>query len=562
MTFRETVGFAKLPSEFGTFKIYGYRNTLDNSENIAIVKGDIEKSHNPVMVRIHSECLTGDALGSLRCDCGSQLKSALKMIENTGQGVVIYLAQEGRGIGLLNKVKAYSLQDLGLDTVEANEYLGFSADLRDYSIVAHILKDLGIKQIRLITNNPRKIASLRSCGFEVTERISLITEPNKYNLKYLNTKENKLGHLLKSNNELNLTVNEIVIDEHLEDIWPALLECKDAIKKECLANELWLFTGNNKSAWKFQRFSPEKLPIVAKSDFLILVNLSDHFAQTSNTINQIFYQTKYAILLKNGSDFQSNLESDSEHIKGIWSKNGWQKFSLYLGILIAQRAAHLEKRPFVMAHLAQSLDGKIATINGNSQWISNESNLKHAHRLRALNDAVMIGSKTATMDNPKLTVRLVTGKHPTPVIIQGQNHLKLEDLKMIAIHEKVIVLYPQGMLHHDIPQEMKEKVLQIPIIPVKDSEKTSILSCSEILRVLYENGISSIFIEGGGQTISYLLQADCIGILHLHIAPLILGSGRASFILPAINSIDQGLRFKMKHFDLDGEILIELALIK
>jgi len=174
----------------------------------------------------------------------------------------------------------------------------------------------------------------------------------------------------------------------------------------------------------------------------------------------------------------------------------------------------------------------------------------------------MIGSKTATMDNPKLTVRLVTGKHPTPVIIQGQNHLKLEDLKMIAIHEKVIVLYPQGMLHHDIPQEIKEKVLQIPIIPVKDSEKTSILSCSEILRVLYENGISSIFIEGGGQTISYLLQADCIGILHLHIAPLILGSGRASFILPAINSIDQGLRFKMKHFDLDGEILIELALIK
>jgi len=548
MTFRETMGFAKLPSEFGTFKIYGYLNPQDNSENIAIVKGDIEKFYNPVMVRIHSECLTGDALGSLRCDCGSQLQSALRMIEKTGQGVVIYLPQEGRGIGLLNKVKAYSLQDLGLDTVEANEHLGFSADLRDYSIVAHILKDLGIKQISLITNNPRKIASLESYGFKVTERISLIVEPNKYNLNYLHTKENKLGHFLKSNNKLSFAPKEIDIDEHLENIWPALLECKDSLKKECLINETWLFTGNIDSTWKFQKFACDKLPIVPKSEFLIVVNLSGNFIQKLDIINQIFSQATYA------TNFNSDLESDPGYIKGIWSKSGWQIFSLYLRILIAQQIAHLEKRPFVMAHLAQSLDGKIATINGNSQWISNEANLKHAHRLRALNDAVMIGSKTATFDNPKLTVRLVTGKNPIPVIIQGKSHLKLEDLQIITIHKKIIILYPQGQEHQNISQAIKEKVLQLPIIAGKDS----ILSCSEILAVLYKNGISSIFIEGGGQTISHLLQANSIDLIHLHIAPLILGSGRASFILPSINSIEQGLRFKMKQFDLDGEILIEL----
>lgn len=193
--YRETV--CKFPSQFGDFQLYAYRNELDKSEHIAIVKGNpAQFSQQSVMVRMHSECLTGDALGSLRCDCRMQLQTALKMIEAAGMGVVVYLRQEGRGIGLVNKLKAYSLQDLGLDTVEANERLGFPADLRDYGMGAQILNDLGVRQICLITNNPRKIAGLKGYGLEVVDRVPLLIEATDYNAVYLATKAQKLGHLL------------------------------------------------------------------------------------------------------------------------------------------------------------------------------------------------------------------------------------------------------------------------------------------------------------------------------------------------------------------------------
>ncbi|MEM8673760.1 MAG: bifunctional 3,4-dihydroxy-2-butanone-4-phosphate synthase/GTP cyclohydrolase II [Cyanobacteria bacterium P01_G01_bin.67] len=193
--YRETV--CKFPSQFGDFQIYAYGNALDKTEHLAIVKGDpAELATKPAMVRMHSECLTGDALGSMRCDCRMQLQAALKMIEAHGLGVVVYLRQEGRGIGLVNKLKAYTLQDMGLDTVEANERLGFPADLRDYGMGAQILNDLSVKQIRLITNNPRKIAGLKGYGLEIVDRLPLLIEATDYNSGYLATKAKKLGHLL------------------------------------------------------------------------------------------------------------------------------------------------------------------------------------------------------------------------------------------------------------------------------------------------------------------------------------------------------------------------------
>ena len=185
-----------LPSKFGTFDLCLYESTLTGDHHIALVKGDPATSAKPPLVRVHSQCLTGDILGSLRCDCGEQLARALEMIEAEGTGVFLYMRQEGRNIGLANKLKAYALQDSGKDTVEANEALGFAADPRDYGIGAQILADLGLTKIRLLTNNPRKIVGLEAYGLEVVERIPIQVPPNPLNEKYLKTKRVKLGHLI------------------------------------------------------------------------------------------------------------------------------------------------------------------------------------------------------------------------------------------------------------------------------------------------------------------------------------------------------------------------------
>lgn len=184
-----------LPTEFGDFKAIGFSNVLDEKEHVALVKGEIN-NEEPVLVRVHSECLTGDVFGSARCDCGPQLHAALSQIEKEGSGVLLYMRQEGRGIGLINKMKAYKLQEEGLDTVEANEQLGFAPDLRDYGIGAQILKELGISKMKLLTNNPRKIAGLKGYDLEVTDRVALQMPHNENNEEYLKTKKSKLGHML------------------------------------------------------------------------------------------------------------------------------------------------------------------------------------------------------------------------------------------------------------------------------------------------------------------------------------------------------------------------------
>jgi 3,4-dihydroxy 2-butanone 4-phosphate synthase/GTP cyclohydrolase II len=189
------VAEADLPTKLGDFKVIGYESIVDQREHLALVKGDLAGKEN-VLVRMHSECMTGDVFGSLRCDCGEQLAAAMRRIDEEGAGAVVYLRQEGRGIGLGNKLKAYSLQDEGMDTVEANERLGFKPDLRDYGIGAQILLDLGLHSIRLLTNNPRKIVGLDGYDIEITGREPLTIEPGKHNHKYLATKKTKLGHIL------------------------------------------------------------------------------------------------------------------------------------------------------------------------------------------------------------------------------------------------------------------------------------------------------------------------------------------------------------------------------
>lgn len=187
----------KMPTRFGgEFRAVVYTNDVDNYEHIALVKGDIS-ADEPVLVRVHSECLTGDVFGSMRCDCGSQLHAAMQMVGREGKGIILYMHQEGRGIGLTNKIKAYALQDQGMDTVEANLELGFKADLRDYGIGAQILRDLGVRKMKLMTNNPKKIVGLEGYGIEVVDRVAIESAPVPENLGYLQCKRDKMGHLLE-----------------------------------------------------------------------------------------------------------------------------------------------------------------------------------------------------------------------------------------------------------------------------------------------------------------------------------------------------------------------------
>jgi 3,4-dihydroxy 2-butanone 4-phosphate synthase/GTP cyclohydrolase II len=190
-----------LSNIFGNFQLYLYRNKIDAKEHLALVKGELDVD-KPILVRVHSECLTGDVFGSLRCDCSEQLHRSLEMIEKNGSGVLLYMRQEGRDIGLVNKLKAYKLQEKGLDTVEANEALGFHPDPRDYGIGAQILADLGVRKMKLITNNPKKRVGLESYGLEISELVPIEISPNSKNEKYLKTKRDKLGHLILMEKEL------------------------------------------------------------------------------------------------------------------------------------------------------------------------------------------------------------------------------------------------------------------------------------------------------------------------------------------------------------------------
>jgi GTP cyclohydrolase II len=386
----------RLPTAEGIFTLYLYHNSQDEKEHLALVMGEL-LPNEPVLVRVHSECLTGDVFGSRRCDCGPQLQRAMQLIAANGSGALIYLRQEGRGIGLLDKLRAYNLQDEGLDTVDANLALGHGADERDYTMAALILRDLGMDRVQLLTNNPAKMEGLRALQIEVVDRVPLTTAVTPDNASYLHTKVTRMRHLL------NL--------EELRPTWPA--------------------------------------------------------------------------------------------------RNG---------------------RPFITVSYAQSLDGSITVQRGLSTAISGPETLRLTHRLRASHDAILVGIGTVLADDPRLTVRLVPGPDPQPVVLDS--HLRFPLTARLLQNGRS----PWIATHHtaDPAQIASLQARGATVWPLPIDELGQI-SLPALLTRLKQQGINSLMVEGGARVITSFLAHQLVDRLVVTVSPRLLGG------LNAVENLGQRL---------------------
>lgn len=393
----------RIPTVDGEFTLALYENSGDDKDHLALLYGDVE-GRDDVLVRVHSECFTGDVLGSLRCDCGEQLNASMRRIASEGAGVLLYLRQEGRGIGLLSKLKAYDLQDEGYDTVEANRMLGHGADERDYSIGAHILRDLEISSIRLLTNNPEKIESLQENGVTVNEREPLEPHLNQHNTEYLRTKVERMRHLL--------------------DLGP--------------------MTGG-------QRENP--------------------------------------------------------HATGVAGLQ--QRIREY---------ASQEDRPFVTLTYAQSLDGSIASSEGDPLSISGAESLAFTHRLRAAHDAILVGIGTVLSDDPRLNVRHTEGPHPQPIVLDSQ-------LRFPTQAEILSCDGPDPIIatNATAPDHKKTELEEHGATVVRLDCNRDGICLDSLLQTLAERDIRSVMVEGGAEILTSFLRQRYVNHVIVTVAPTLIG---------------------------------------
>ncbi|VAW35638.1 3,4-dihydroxy-2-butanone 4-phosphate synthase / GTP cyclohydrolase II [hydrothermal vent metagenome] len=385
---------ARIPTEMGEFQLCYYKNSIDEKEHLALLFGNVV-SNAATLVRVHSECFTGDVLGSLRCDCGPQLKQAMQEIAAAGAGIIVYLRQEGRGIGLLDKLRAYNLQDEGYDTVEANLILGHQPDGRDYIIAAHILRDLGVGKVRLLTNNPSKIEGLEQLGIPVVERVPLPPALNVENETYLATKVERMRHLLNLNGRSHPT-------------------------------------------------SPQ-----------------------SNGVK-----------------------------KGL--ANG---------------------RPLVTLSYAQSLDGSITKQRGQPLALSGQESMTLTHQLRASHDAILVGIGTVLADDPRLTVRLVSGTDPQPIIVDSQLRLPL-NARLLNDHPRKPMI---ATTEASDPQKEAALIAAGATVLRLPATASRQVSLPALLQNLGKLGIKSLMVEGGAAIITSFLAARLVERLVITVAPLLVG---------------------------------------
>jgi 3,4-dihydroxy 2-butanone 4-phosphate synthase/GTP cyclohydrolase II len=368
---------ARLPTRIGTFEALAYSDTRTGTEPIALVHGDLSKRDAP-LVRLHSECWTGDVLGSLRCDCGEQLGRALTTIVAEGAGVLLYLRQEGRGIGLANKLRAYALQDGGLDTVAANAALRLPVDAREYGAAAAILADLGLERVRLMTDNPAKVEGLEVLGIRVLDRVSLPALPNPVNRPYLETKTARLGHL----------------------------------------------------------------------------------------------------------------------------------------------QPHRSARPSITVHYAQTIDGRLATRTGDSQWISGQESLMLAHMLRATHAAVLVGAGTVAADDPRLTTRLVEGPSPVRVVLDSKLRLS-PGANVVTDGAAATILATTDLAPTDQRRAFGRRV-EVLVLP---STADGRVHLGSLLDELGNRGLATLLVEGGASVITAMIRERRVSRLVVSIAPMVLGTG-------------------------------------
>jgi GTP cyclohydrolase II len=393
------VARAQLPTPFGTFELRAF-NTTSGFVYLALVAGNVGDGGS-VLTRVHSECLTGDALGSLRCDCGTQLRAALRAIRAEGRGVLLYATgHEGRGIGLLEKLRAYFEQDHGADTVDANLQLGLPVDGRDYSDAADVLKQIGIRSVHLITNNPRKVTGLRDAGIAVESVRALPVAANGRTLRYLQTKRDRLNHR-----------------------------------------------------------SPLGAPLQE--------------------------------VLSAAPDISSLLGTPRPHAN----------------------------RPYVVVKYAQSMDGRIATANGDARWISSEEERVVSHALRARCDGIMVGLGTVLNDDPQLTVRLVAGPSPTRVILDSKLGAPFQ-ARVFDETAPTIVMTTDGA-DPESRHALRARGVAVRVAPAGRAG----VDTQAALTLLAEMGISSLLVEGGQRVITSLLRAGCVDRVIVALAPIMLGKG-------------------------------------
>lgn len=392
----------RLPTAEGEFQLYFYANNSDDKEHLALVKGEVAHQEN-VLVRIHSECYTGDVLGSQRCDCGDQLQRAMQLIAQAGQGAVIYLRQEGRGIGLLEKLRAYNLQDQGYDTVEANLLLGHQADSRDYTVAVRILEDLQIRSVRLLTNNPEKINSLVQCGLPVTDRLPLYGDITMENARYIQTKVDRLHH-----------------------------------------------------------FPPK----------------TDNSPTYFNILNPLHQRLNQVA-----------------------------------------PTCHKAGRPSVTLSYAQTLDGSIALQAGQHLQISNRSASILTHQLRASHDAILVGLGTVMADNPRLTVRLVDGPTPQPILLDSQLRCPLE-INLITQARRPLWIMTTDQAPASRQAALEAQGVRIFRLPDTPNGRVDL---PNMLSRLGQLGIKRLMVEGGGRVITSFINSQLVDQLLLTIAPLLIG---------------------------------------